>query len=83
MASMVCGRCENRHVIETLGARTFLAAMQENAATARSSFFSSRTSLEILRAQNAPVPAPLALPAPRRLSDIVEQLLRPHHQQER
>ena len=43
MAQIVCGQCENRHVIETLGADVMFAALTV------SSVESSRSSAELIR----------------------------------
>ena len=82
MASVVCGRCENRHVIETLGAQVFLDALRSDL-TRETTAVAGESSLHILRAQNTRTRTPLALPAPAPVLDVVQQLLRTHTEQER
>jgi hypothetical protein len=80
MAVIVCGRCENRHVIETVGAPVMLAALVAAGA-------SGPVPTRVLLAQSAARRgsrvarrAVAALPAPQPDLDVFEQIVL--HEQE-
>ena len=82
MARIVCGRCENRHVIETLGAAAFLDALRSSPTKRTVISVTGRSSLQTLR-ESVRVRAPLALAAPSLELDVIEQLLRTRTEQEK